>query len=314
MNRCTQAAAMNRCTRFARFLFICNFLTLAACATAPSSFDQYQSTIQQFQVATDNTSAVTLEFILDLNNFERRLEIERLRADPARVLDLPNNFIANKFDPKAIATRAQAFQVIKNYTNMLAMLADSDAESRWVEATGALKSSVDQMTSSIEGGSNYSSALTEIANFAGKNWINGKRSKALDEAIISVSPAIEEISALISQDLETVVNQRITAMNIPLIELVGEYEAIQSEQASGAREAKRNKKLDELVKVLAGRDATLATLNGLQRTMQAFDAAHAVLVKYAKSDKGPQDVSDLVVVVNRYSALADSLMSSFAKS
>lgn len=296
-----------------RFWAFAALIILCGCA-APTSFDQYQQTIQQFQEATDKTSTVTLEFILDMNRFERRLELDRLRADPNRILDLPKNFVANRFDPEAIAIRVQAFEVIKSYTNLLATLAESDAGERWVSATEGLKGSVDRMASSSKSASQYTSALKELADFVGQALINAKRAKALDAAIKSAAPAINEISSLLKDDLQTVVLQRATIVNIPLITIAGEYQDIQAKAPTPAQEAKRNKKIDELEKALMLRDESLQTLQGLQQTMGAFDSAHAALVTYALSDKSPQDISDLITVVNRYSALASALINSFASS
>jgi len=273
---------MNRITRSISLVIVFAAISLSGCATAPSSFGQYKSTIQQFQTATDSTATATMAYIQDLNNFERSLEIKMLRDDRARELNLPKYFTGNQFDLTAIDTRSQAFQVIKDYTKMLAMLADSDAETRWVAATGELKKSVDLMTGSTAGQSDYTSALTDIANFAGKAWINGKRSKALDEAIVSAAPAIEEISALLGEDMQTVYNQRITAMDLPLFDLLLEYNDIQAGDTSTSSEKRRNKLLDELTVIVASRDTTIETLNNLQHSMQAFDAAHLSLVSYAK--------------------------------
>ena len=42
----------------------------------------------------------------------------------------------------------------------------------------------------------------------------------------------------------------------------------------------------------------------LEQTLNRFDRAHDALVTYAKSEKGPQDLSGLVSAVERYASLA----------
>lgn len=313
--------ALRRSGEVARYSIIAVIVIGLNACVAPARFTQYQETIQAFQEATDKTAKVTTAYLVDLNNYERRLELDRLRADPNRILNIPANFLASKFDPDAIYWRVQAFEVLRSFTSLLAALADSDAPDRWKASAKKLQSNTEGLLKTIEGAevdigktAAFVGPLTSIITMIGQDYINSRREKALSTAIANAAPAIHTISDLLKRDMETVIVQRARTLNEPLIDIAGEYETVQAKPMSDARERKRLAILDDLQGVLEHREASLLTLQGLSTSMAAFDEALSALETYAKTSQDSRDLADVIATVARYGAAADTLLSAFEDS
>ncbi len=305
------------------FVFTLATVLLTACISAPTSFDQYQESIQSFQQATDQTAKVVTAYISDLNEFERRVELDSLRASPTRQLDMSGKLLADRFDPKAIEIRIRVFAVLKQYTSLLAALAGSDSPDRWSKAAKNLGTSAAALLGTLNQNADAVGPLTTIINLAGREWINATRSAALDTTFLGAESAIQDLSDLLKDDLQTVISQRITIVDEPLIDLAGAYDGLWCPPpkntnpdhekciADGKRERQRLAVLDQIEAALAKRSQTLITLEGLEQALDGFDSAHQALVEYGQSEKGPQDLNDLIVVIDRYRAAADSVSLSF---
>lgn len=287
---------------------------VAACGT-PRDFSIYQETITEFQTATDNTASVTLDYVQGINEFERDYELRLLRENPTRPLNIGrlNNPILS---PTAVAARNQAFAVLKQYTQMLASLAESDASERFRAASARAKAAADMLLADFSTHTDIlaglplaeaTTPLQTIADTIATEIINAKRAAALDAAIQKAAPAIQEISVKLREDLQFVIRQRDSVRQLDIAQLTIEY--AQAQQSGN--NAERLKILTSLDQALQARDRELATLQGLLQTLDQFDAAHDSLVSYARSDKGPQDLNDLVAVVRSYAATARQIFESF---
>jgi hypothetical protein len=71
--------------------------------------------------------------------------------------------------------------------------------------------------------------------------------------------------------------------------------------------------LGDIDTAVRARSRDLATMQGLIQSLDQFDAAHDALVRYAVSDKGPQELSDLVAIVQGYAATAEQVFESFRR-
>lgn len=291
-------------------------LLLAACGT-PRDFTVYQETIAEFQTATDRTASVALEYVHGINEFEREYELKLLREDPARPLDitrLDSPILSNE----ALAARDRAFAVLKQYTQMLASLADSDASERWKAASERAKTAADLLVEDLSQNSTTLaelplskalSPLKAISDVIATEVINAKRAAALDAAVEKAAPAIQEISAHLREDLAFVIRQRDSVKLLEIAQLTINYGQAQAD----ANNSQRLRTLTEIDAALKTRSSDLATMQGLLQTLDRFDAAHDALVRYAASDKGPQDLADLVAVVQSYTATAEQIFESFKK-
>jgi len=291
-------------------------LLLAACGT-PRDFTVYQQTVGEFQQATDQTATVALEAVRGINAFERDYELKQLREDPNRPLDI-SKLDSPVLSPAAIDARDGTFRVLKQYTQMLAALADSDAGERWKAASERAKTAAELLASNLAKNSvtlaelpisEALSPLKEISDVIATEIINARRAAALEAAIEKAAPAIQEISGQLREDLAFVIRQRDSVKLLEIAELSIAYGQAQLE----ANNAARLRLLGEIDGSLTARTRDLATLQGLMQSLDRFDAAHDALVRYAQSDKGPQDLSDLVAIVRSYSATAEQIFESFQK-
>lgn len=306
---------MTRPLRIA-FVAVALSLSLSAC-TAPSSFDAYRSTIAQFQEATDNTATVALLYVRDINNFEQDYEFKLLEDDDSRQLDA-RKFLKPAFSPTAIRARSQAFSILKQYTQMLAELAASDAGERWRSATKRVQASGDALATTLSGDGDgkvlkglpiegITSPLKTLVDAVGTDIINASRAAALDSAILKAAPAVQLISAGLRDDLEFVEKQRDSVNLLNIADLSIKYEQA---RLAGSKAA-RLSILKKVRQALESRNRTVATLQGVRQALEQFDAAHDALVNYAKSGKGPQDISDLIAIVDRYTAVATEAFESY---
>ena len=290
-------------------------LLLAACSSTPRDFTIYQQTIGEFQQATDQTAAVALEAVRGINGFERDYELKQLRENPSRPLDIAK-LDSPVLSPAAIEARDRAFRLLKQYTQMLAALADNDASERWKIASARTKAAAELLVSDLSRNSGTLaelpiaqalSPLKEITDVIVTKIITARRAAALEAAIEKAAPAIQEISGRLREDLAFVIRQRDSVKLLEIAQLSIDYGQAQLD----VNDSTRLRLLGEIDGSLDARTRDLATLQGLMQSLDRFDAAHDALVRYAQSDKRPQDLSDLVAIVQGYSAIADQVFDSF---
>ena len=291
-------------------------LALVACST-PQDFTLYQETIGEFQTATDRTASVTLDYVQNINTFERGFELKLLREDPKRPQEI-RKLSEPILSPQAIAVRDRTFGVLKQYTQMLAALAESDVSERWKAASERAKSAADTLLTDIQAESDLlsdlpisdiTSPLKTISDVVATQILTAKRARALDAAIAKAAPAIQDITATLRDDLSFVIRQRDSVKQLEVAELTIRY----AEAQQSGNNAARLSTLTQIDQALEARTRSLATLQGLIQTLDQFDTAHDALVHYAKSDKGPQDLSDLVTIVRSYADSAQSVFESFGR-
>ena len=107
--------------------------------------------------------------------------------------------------------------------------------------------------------------------------------------------------------MDFVVRQRDSVNQLNLLALKIKYQTARE----AGNDAQRLKILTKVKQALDARMQTLETLQGLGQALDRFDAAHDALVKYAESDKGPQDLSGLVTIVRQYAAVAKEVFESY---
>jgi hypothetical protein len=287
---------------------------LAACGTARDS-SIYQETIGEFQSATDRTAAVALEHVRGINSFERGFELELLRDDADRPLNI-SKLASPVLSPEAIEARDRSFGVLKQYIQMLAALAESDASERWKAASERTKTAADSLLIHLEDEQSLlgnlpiaeiAPPLRAISGAATKAILEVDRDSALEAAIAAAAPPVQEISGLLREDLTFVVRQRDSVKQLEIAELTIHY----TEAQQAGNNADRLKLLSKIEAALEARTRDLAALQGVIQTLDRFDAAHDALIRYATSAKEPQDLADLVVIVRSYADTADAVFQSF---
>lgn len=323
---------------------------VSACASA--DFDSYHESISAFKSATDQTSEAVAARILTIRTWDRTRMVEQLRdakdpcelewvkrrktaGQPYAVSDCA--FLATqilyqgRFSREAVAARQQVFDVLNEYTSLLSAVATSDAPARWDSAAKGLGGSLESLATTINGiktedGSNpfadqlgpladlvgEEGQLTALISFAGQEWINDSRTRALDRIIQTGKPEIDKLSRLLREDFDFVRKRDLFLADEDFSNAAFAY-ATAAEQAAAdpSRTAAKNAALEGVRRVMETNETKLEEIHSIGSAMDGFDDAHAALVAYAESSKQPGDLSALVFAVKRYAAAARSAYAVF---
>lgn len=301
---------------------------LAACG-GPKNFKSYQQAIGAFKNATDTTSIAAAKYILNVNKFDRARLFDQYRANVNhKAIDI-KKIIKGRYSADAIEIRRRTFSVLNNYVNFLAEVANSDAPDRWASAAAALGTNAENLITTVNTkltknalkGSKLNllvganGPLSKLVTFAGIKFINLKRGQALDRAITSASPVINKIALLLRKDFQAVRDRRAILITDgllgPLIKYRQAREKARSTPASQAKEAARLRHLTGLEAAISDYERQFGALDDIMSAIEKFDQAHAALVAYAKSKKGPKDLGELVAVIKSYAAVAKDISDAF---
>lgn len=325
-------------------------LFLGACGST-ADFDLYRESITSFKTATDQTSLAVAFHILTVRDVDRARMFAQLEQvdDPCTlswvarrkqpgVSYAPEDcaFLAietvraGRFTREAVAVRHQVFDMLNEYTTLLSEVAESDAPARWDSAAKGLGASTAGLLTTVEAADRDGTLkplaplkgllgeegpLTKLVSFAGQQWINYRRAKALDSIITTGKPAIDEISRLLREDFAFVRKRETFEADEVLADIVFTYaEATAEALADPRKRTSRNATLAAVEQAIIVNETQLAEIQSIGMTMDAFDDAHAALVDYAQSSKTPQDVGALVAVVKRYAAAAKEIYEAYKAS
>ncbi len=330
-------------------LLTCVALSLVACGST-ADFDRYKDSIAAFKTATDQTSTAVAAHILTIRDVDRERMFTQLSdtRNPCELLWVAKRkqagttysptdcaFLAiqvagqGRFSREAIAARRQVFDVLNEYTALLAAVAESDAPARWDSAAKGLGAGAQGLLETIESADETKKkqlgqlkglvgnegALTKLISFAGQEWINFQRAKALDEIIERGKPEIDRISRLLRQDFKFVQRREAYEEGGKLSNATFAYaEAVDAAVRDPSKDGKRTQALAEVKRVLLSTETRLVEIQSIGSTMDAFDDAHAALVEYAQSTSKPRDIGALVAAVKRYAAAAKDIYNAFKTS
>lgn len=283
------------------------FLALngSGCMTA-----NFKEPITAFQQSIDTANITIGTYYTELNQFERELYLEeRLLADK-KVMMLeggkPTPILGQTFSAESIKARTDAIALLGIYSRRLAELAGSDSPTRFAKGTKVLGENLAQLENTFKSlsESNDSTALSytvpigAIVGVVGQMFLESRRDEALTAAIQKGAQPVREVLDLLENDLVNIIAllRRTGTMQIladriayynKLIEM-DEYKAMNPQQRYQARQ----KAIDDIRRA-AERYEIALTFNpsGLVHGMKE---AHEALVKYAQSDRKPEDLAELV--------------------
>lgn len=327
-------------------------MTFAVSACATADFERYEQSITAFKNATDQTSQAVSGQILGIGTWDRERMLEQLRATAnpcdlpwvalrkaagqdytaADCAFLAANIVQQgRFSREAIAVRRQVFDVLNDYTSMLSAVATSDAPSRWDAAAKGLGGSVASLAKTAgevqvgDQGRGLSSQLgplqelfgeegplTQLISFTGQEWINFRRTRALDEIVQKGKPQIDTISQLLREDFEFIRRRDIFLADEELSAALFAYaEAVEAAAADPSRAPARNAALEALRRAIDAHETTVGEIQSIGSAMDGFDDAHAALIAYAASPKEPRDLAELDFVIRRYAKAAQAAYDAF---
>ena len=324
------------------YLFLLPFSLLASCSTT-ADFDVYEASIAKFKSATDVTSRAVAEHIVTIRDVDRERMFEQLEAttDPCKVpwvrLRMTEGqtpadcaFLAvevirkGRFSAEAIEARVQVFDALNEYTDLLSALATSDAPARWNVAAKGLGASVGNLVQTIDQADNKEQLgkvrdlvgadgpLTRLIALAGEDWINKRRSEALDAAIGRAGPQIKRIVRLLQADFQFVRRRDTFVANEDLSDDVFDFaEKVDAAVTDDTKDGDRKAALTVLRTAIEANETKIEEVRSIGSVLDAFDDAHDALAAYAASSKTPDDLTRLVIFVDRYAKVADDLLSAF---
>lgn len=324
--------------------------SLCGCLST-ADFDRYGENVMAFKTATDKTSQAVAAHILTVREVDRTRMfaqladtpnpcgldwVKRRKTDAASYGPADCAFLAveivreGRFSREAIAARRQVFDVLNQYTTLLNAVVTSDAPARWESAAKGLGAATGSLVTTVEGVATRGEEsklgplgeligkdgpLTMLMSFAGEEWINRRRTEALDAVVTKAKPQVDMISALLREDFEFVRKRETLDANEGLGVVVFDYaEATQAAVADPSKDAMRKSALAKLKIAVVANETTLAEVQSIGSTMDAFDDAHGALVTYAESAQSPKDMAALEPVMQRYASAANDVYDAYKAS
>lgn len=320
-------------------VFFAAIAALVSCAST-ADFDVYEASVVKFKEATDITSRAVAEHIVTIRDVDRERLFSQLEAarDPCtvpwvRIRKPPTHTAADcaflaieviregRFSAEAIEARVQVFDALNDYTDLLSALATSDAPARWNVAAKGLGASVGGLVETIDKADNKEQLgdlrgltgtdgpLTRLVSLAGEDWINKRRSEALDAAILRAKPQIDRISRLMRDDFRFVRRRDTFVANEELSDDVFAFaEAVDIAVTDETRDADRKKALTAVRTAIEANETKIEEVRSIGSVLDAFDDAHDALAAYAASSKTPDDLTRFIIYVDRYSKVAEDLL------
>ncbi len=289
-------------------------LSLVLVWTGCSTTTDYKEPISKFQKSVGASSVAISTYYLEMNRFERNLYLAMRLLDEKQLLK-SKVIKGETFPAKSIRARLEAIRLLGVYSQRLAELAGTDAPERFATGMETLGTNLGTLANTFLSLSNDSTAqdytkqlgvLGKIAGQVGKMLLERKRDAALTEAIIEGEGPVNKILGLLETDLVDRIDLlQKSGTSVELADYVNKYnELIKSSdytQLSWQQRHKLRKQLlGEIRKAAVRREIAVAfNPSSLVKDMKE---AHEALVEYAKSDRTPKDLTELVSAMEAFEA------------
>jgi DNA-binding FrmR family transcriptional regulator len=292
-------------------------------ATGCSNNKEFVKKIDDFQTSVNLTTTAIGTYYLELNSFERELYLQERLLDPSKeVLTternpkdpskiIPTALAGRVFSAESIKARTDAIRLLGAYGRNLAELAGTDAPARVAAASKVLGENLGRLGTTFDNLTGDQTAKKFVApagalsaafGVIGQLVLEEKRDAALTKAIQEAAPQVRIIIDLLEEDLETViVLQQLTGTKAALTELITYY----NKNRQNLNLEERRKALDEIYRAQERYDIAVAfNPSGL---MSSLRDAHEALVKYATSDRTPQNLASLVSSLEVFKERAETV-------
>jgi hypothetical protein len=281
-------------------------LLLAGCATPA----QYQEPLAHFVEGAQTTRKAVRPLFADYEKHRRDVRVEQAvlaRQPLAPILAIP------ELPPEAVQVRLDILDAIVAYGERLAAVAGSDIETRFEKQTGALAKSVAALGSSIgaAGGTTksdlekYAEPVGKLVASLGKLYLEEKRSEILAVAVREGDPSVRRLLDLLEEDLEGMHGQRALRLKQHYAELSATYNKRIAEGGDLFPDAKLLERRKEAAKVRQAYEAWEAfTAANPAEAIRGLRRAHTALVEFAKSDRNPQNATQLAASMRAFAGHA----------
>ena len=287
---------------------ICAGLALCGCTTV----SVYQSPVSQFQTAVNGANDAIRPYLLGVNSLiaEANLYDKIGLNQPWGTEDLHAGIPEHE-----IQVRLQALSTISSYANALAAVANAKDVEQLGQATKGLGNDVNGLSTTVQGLAakrnlapaagptakqaaklDLSGPVSSLVNLFGTLVIEKKQKKAVEDAILKGDQPVNQLIDLLKADLHS----------LTLVDDTS-YAAIQTGMVKlydSARGKTDPKGLIALIDEFVTKNRNIQTLRALQVDSLLSDMAnsHVALVAFAKSPKGPKDLSDLAAQIGVFTA------------
>jgi hypothetical protein len=217
-------------------------LTVLICVSFSSgcAANRYQAPVASFRGKTQQTISVLSDFYSSRNAYEIHLYLQGVAADntlPVQKIDangVPTPLGKPIFSPTSIKARLDALNLIGVYADRLSELANTDAPSRFRNASTLLGdnlSSLDKTFQNLQGSpdptaSKYVGPVGSLVGTIGEMFLAHKRDELLSKGIHDGAPEVDVILSQIRDDMDRVFSAEvITGANQQLATLITSYNA-----------------------------------------------------------------------------------------
>lgn len=294
--------------RLAALVLLCVVLAATSCGN-----QRYRALIATFEESVETTSAAVGSYFTELNEFERELYLQDRVLDPSLEVaatddGVPTPLVTPVFDPDSIKARMEAIRLLGVYGRRLAELAGTEAPAKFASNVEALGGNLEGLANTFgslkdkkEGkkedatAEKYAGPVAKIIGVVGQMILERKRDAALTAAIRDGAPAVRNILDLLENDLNEVVNpQRRTGALVTLASLTNDY----NERREGMSKSARKEALEEIRRAAHHYELVLAT--NPAELIQSMRDAHEALVRYAESDRRPENLAEVVARLEEF--------------
>jgi hypothetical protein len=303
--------------RLRLILCLCIVLLLPACASV-----NYDKPIGAFQKSVDESVGVIGKYYQDLNAYERSLYLESVFLDPQKEVlftdsnGQPTPLAGNVFTAKSIKARLDSLSLVSMYSKRLADLAGSTVPVQFPEKAKVLGDNLANLADtfgSLAGSkdttaSSYIGPISSLVGLVGQIYLEKQRDTALTKAITEGDPLIRKILDLLETDLVNVIDPlRKTGETELLAEMVVYYNKNRLKMSY----AERRQAIDAIKADAESYSA--AVIFNPSGLVSGMAEAHQALVKYAKSDKKPNDFAELVSAMELFTTRVDTVAGAVSK-
>jgi hypothetical protein len=294
-------------------------LTLTGCVTA-----QFAEPISSFEKSLSTSGAAIAVYYTELNRYERDLYLDRLAFNPDETLKFEERvqddgreqiratpLIGQIFNADSIRARLDAINLLGVYARRLGELAASDAPQRFEAGAKVLGENLGSLADTFQGLSQregvpdssageYIGPVSATIGVIGRMYLEEKRDAALAAALGTGAPNVDTIMTVLEADLVRVVSPlRRTGELQALAERVADYNRRRHEPGFNRPAA-----LGEIKRVAQGYELAV-TLNPAE-LIQPMREAHRAMVKYASSNRRPQDLAEFAAALELFANRAQT--------
>lgn len=271
----------------------------------------FRQPITKFQAAASVVIASTRLYTTELNKVERDHYVLTKLSERSQIRLLELEAV-QVFSNQGLKARLDSLDQLAAYGELILKIANSDAPERIrAEATNLgeaiknLSSTVGQLTNSDD--TAFKSAVGPVAKIIGEILglvVEQKLESALNKAIKQGETPVNELIAVIRNDIQLAYERKRSALSDMRTALVDEYNREQQKGASV--DAEKLRIFAERIRAHEDRWEIFATANPGEG-LDAMAKAHTALVTYAKSSHKVMDLASLVDAMEAFAARAASI-------